>query len=65
MNPMEISQQESSKIIDKRNPLGLFYVKENDGTFTGIDNSDGNAWVEEFEKLDVCLAWLRREIEVF
>lgn len=45
---------------DRYQPLGLFYLKEDD-KFVGIDNSDGNAWTEEFPDEGSCLRWLKRE----
>lgn len=39
-------------------PLGLFYLKEN-GMYVGIDNSAGDAWVEDFYTKEGCEYWLR------
>lgn len=36
---------------------GYYVVRENDG-WTAIDNSDGNAWCEDFETLDAAKRWL-------
>jgi len=47
----KISQEETQKIIDTRQPIGLFYTVEitkGQRTYIGIDNSTGDAWVEEF-----------------
>jgi uncharacterized protein (DUF983 family) len=44
-------------IIDTREPLGLFYALA-DGTYTGVDNRDGNAWTEAFSTLRRCKRWL-------
>lgn len=44
-------------IIKTRQPLGLFYVRQ-EGTYIGIDNSAGHAWVEEFSDLNLCKKWL-------
>ena len=54
----KISSEQAKKIIDTRSPLGLFYVLEA-GTYTGIDNSNGQAWTEEFPSLRKCKRWLR------
>ena len=35
------------------------------GTWTGIDNSTGNAWTEEFGTQAECLKWLKGENAVF
>jgi len=41
-------------------PIGLFYHRDGE-IFVGIDNTTGEAWTEEFEDLDSCLAWLERK----
>jgi len=45
------------EVIDTRQPLGLFYALA-DGTYTGADNRDGNAWTEAFPDLRRCKRWL-------
>jgi hypothetical protein len=45
------------QVIDTRQPLGLFYALA-DGTYTGVDNRDGNAWTEAFPDLRHCKRWL-------
>lgn len=47
----------AEKIIQERVPLGKFVYAEA-GKVCGIDNSDGEAWTEEFETLAECLKWL-------
>lgn len=41
-------------------PCGLFYIREGE-KFIGIDNTTREAWTEEFEDFDSCLAWLYRK----
>lgn len=53
----EISLQKARMIIDVRKPLGLFYFKEGD-MWLSIDNTTGDAYVEEFENRNDCLSWL-------
>ena len=67
--PKEIRQDEARLLLRSCNeagegytPLGLFYLEE-DRKFVGIDNSDGNAWTEEFQDKDSCLRWLNGEEE--
>lgn len=69
MKIVEISPETAREILnsineggDRYQPLGLFYLQEGD-KFVGIDNSDGNAWTEEFPDKESCLRWLRREEE--
>lgn len=53
-----VTREEASKIIATGKPLGLFY--EIDGNLhVGVDNSTGEAWVEEFKTARECLDWLR------
>jgi hypothetical protein len=52
-----ISIKRANEIIDKREPVGLFLVIEND-MFVGIDNSTGEEWTEEFTDLNKCIKWL-------
>lgn len=59
-----VSQAEALKIIKTRKPIGLFYTKESNGQYTGIDNSNGDAWVEEFRNPDICQRWLNGDFEV-
>lgn len=58
-----ISPEEANRIIDTRNPIGRYLCLSEEGMFVGIDNSDGNAWVEEFHDEATCLLWLAGEIE--
>ena len=41
-------------------PRDNFMVKEN-GKFVGIDNSDGDAFTEEFKSKERCIRWLAGE----
>lgn len=53
----EVTDAEAVEIITKRETRGLFYQKDGDITI-GIDNTTGEAWTEDFDTLDECLAWL-------
>ncbi len=69
--PREITQAEAADLLassfetGRYEPLGLFLVGEAGGTWTGIDNSTGNAWTEEFGTQAECLKWLKGENAVF
>lgn len=64
MGIRQITQEEAFKIIETREPIGIFYEVDRDGdVFVGIDNSTGEAWVEEFETKEECLDWLRGNTE--
>jgi hypothetical protein len=49
--------EEAERIIETREPLGLFYCIEN-GRYVGIDNQYGDAWTEDFKSLGACKRWL-------
>lgn len=56
-----ISPEEAMNILGTRQPLGQFVVKDRSSqghTFIAIDNSTGDAWVEEFDELKYCIGWL-------
>lgn len=55
---LEVTREEASSIIETRKPLGLFYLEDGD-IIVGIDNSTGDAWVEEFSSFELCENWLR------
>lgn len=58
-----ISKATALKILDsgetsgKYKPLGQF-IRKAGKKFVGIDNSDGDAWVEEFSSEAECVRWL-------
>ncbi|MCL1810515.1 MAG: hypothetical protein FWG42_12230 [Clostridiales bacterium] len=53
----KVSKEQADRIIDTRQPVGLFYSRVNKG-YIGIDNSNGYAWTEEFSSLRKCRRWL-------
>ncbi|MFT9495755.1 MULTISPECIES: hypothetical protein [Bacillota] len=59
----KIDKREASDIMNNYKPIGLFMVEEN-GHYIGIDNSSGECWVEEFITEDLCLKWLKGEVEM-
>lgn len=52
-----VSNDEANKIIETREPLGLF-VHDTGIEMVGIDNRTGDAWTEDFPDLYECLLWL-------
>lgn len=49
-------------VIREREPIGLFMFWDRDADlFIGVDNSEGDAWVEEFDSFKRCLEWLERK----
>ena len=59
-----VSKERLGKIIDTRQPIGLFYTVEN-GVFVGVDNLTGDAWTEEFHDYWTCRQWLLGCFEVW
>lgn len=55
--PRKIGKDEALRVIDTREPFGMFYLKEEQG-YTGIDNRTGDAWTEDFPTKAKCLKWL-------
>lgn len=53
----QVTKEEADEIIEKREPLGLFYCVDGN-VYVGIDNRTWDAWVEEFCSLEECLNWL-------
>ena len=61
MQIQKATSEEATKIIETRQPLGLFYTIDKQGDkriYVGIDNQDGNAWTEDFKSLSSCKNWL-------
>lgn len=54
----KITKEEARKIIETKEPKGLFWLIDGD-TFIVIDNSRGEAFVEEFDDKEECLQWLK------
>lgn len=58
----QIPLSEAKKIIDTREPKGVFYTLETleNGTYIGIDNRTGDAFTEEFKTLEKLKEWLAK-----
>ncbi|MFW6242638.1 MAG: hypothetical protein ACOC2W_00605 [bacterium] len=58
----ELPNDELLKVIMERKPLGLFYeYDEKVERYVGVDNSNGDAWTEQFKYLEACKDWLTGE----
>ncbi|MHC5188554.1 hypothetical protein ACYSNL_02045 [Enterococcus cecorum] len=55
---IEITKEEANKIIETKEPLGLFWL-EDDGKFIAIYNSTEYGLIEEFNNKEECLQWLK------
>lgn len=60
----QINKEFALKIIERREPLGLFLLSEPNGTFTGIDNDSYDAFTENFPKREFAIRWLQGQFEV-
>lgn len=56
-NITSISKDRADKIIEEREPQGLFITLSNSG-YIAIDNNTGDAWTEEFNTLEEACKWL-------
>ena len=52
-----VMPEKAAKVIDSRKPMGQFLVLNKDA-YTAIDNSNGEAWTEDFRNLKNCLMFL-------
>jgi hypothetical protein len=53
----EITQEEANRIAENYKPYGQYWLKAGNG-YTGIDNSDGKAWTENFDNLTDLVKWM-------
>lgn len=64
-NIFEVTPEAAIRIIEERKPIGNFYSieKDEDGSiaYIAIDNTTGDAWVEEFTDHNEMMSWLRRD----
>lgn len=56
----EITQEQAIEIIETRLPLGRFYHKSENG-YVAIDNTDGQAWTEDFLTFEQCIRYLHEK----
>ena len=60
MEIQKVTKQEMSRIIEERQPLGMFYTIEKGRIYVGCDNRTGDAWTEDFKSLSACKRWLEQ-----
>lgn len=64
--PVEVSSNFLNMVIQERDLKGMFYAKEKDsGVYVGVDNSNGDAWTEEFADKKTCVYWLDSSLEYY
>ena len=54
-----INSKEAKEIIENREPIGKFIIEYVGNIYTGIDNSNGDAWTEDFKSFNNCIDWLK------
>ena len=59
----QVSPKKMTDVIECRTPLGLFLTREGH-KWVAVDNSEGDAWTEEFNRRCDAVHWLRGEFEV-
>lgn len=59
MKVKKINRKTAESIVLNRMPFGCFYLEEN-GKYTGIENSTGDAQIEHFATKSGCLRWLKK-----
>lgn len=58
----EAGRQQAKNIIMGRTPVGLFWFREFNGIYIGINNTQGgDALTKEFNTKEECLKWLKGE----
>lgn len=58
-----ISPEQLREILRHRIPCSLFLAKEG-RRWVAVDNSDGDAWTEEFSRKHQAIRWLHGKFEV-
>lgn len=63
----EITKEEANKIIETKEPLGLFWFRDDEVNrrYVAIDNSSGEAFVERFVYRSDSYLWLRDRLYVY
>ena len=54
----KVTEEAMARIIETRQPRGLFYRREARRLYVGVDNNSGDAWTEAFPSRRRCLRWL-------
>jgi len=60
----EVGQLQLSRVIEERVPLGKYWNESSAGVYVAVDNSDGDAWTEEFDDKEIMLDWLNNKFEI-
>ncbi|WP_263117568.1 hypothetical protein [Bacillus subtilis] len=61
MKLQQVTYETAIEIVHERKPIGKFFAMKQTiygPIWTGIDNSSGNAWIQDFRKEEKCKEWL-------
>lgn len=63
----EITKEEANKIIETKEPLGLFWFRDDEANrrYVAIDNSSGEAFVERFVYRSDSYLWLKDRLYAY
>lgn len=59
-----VQEPDLRRIIETRQPRGLFYTKISPTKYIGVDNRTGDAWTEDFKGIRALRRWMNDEMEV-
>lgn len=64
---IEITKEEAHKIIETKEPLGLFWFRDDEANrrYVAIDNSSGEAFVERFVYRSDSYLWLKDRLYAY
>lgn len=54
----QLTHELANYVLRHKSPHGLYYVFHEDGDWSAIDNSTGEAFVHECESEQACIEWL-------
>ena len=59
----EVGALELDLIIEFQTPLGRYWTEVKPGTYVAVDNSNGEAFTEEFDEKEIAIDWLNNKFE--
>lgn len=59
----EVGALELDLIIEFRTPYGKYWTEVTPGQFVAVDNTNGDAWTEEFDDKEIAIDWLNKKFE--
>lgn len=59
----EVGALELDLIIEFRTPYGKYWTEVTPGKFVAVDNTNVDAWTEEFDDKELAIDWLNKKFE--